>query len=96
MAEHLQILARLSDKAKEILEITGDDWYFVDYAPQDVTYGKYGQYEIHESMDQFQRKFPNIPCGWQVVARISGIDKSLLPEKHAWYWNENFVKIDLC
>ena len=95
MGEVLMVTGVVSSKAKHILEISGDDWFFVDYPPRDVQYGKYGNFEILESMDQYQRKFPCVPCDREVVCRIKGIDINSLPIKHAWYENENSIKIEL-
>lgn len=92
---YLEILASLSEKAKGVIEVQGDNWFFVDYSPKQLPLGKIGDFEILEVYDQFSNSIGYIPAGGQTICRITGIDKSNLPEKHAWYPNETSIKIPL-
>ena len=86
----IRIQGILNNKIKKLLKINQeeDNWYFTSYSDENFLAGKYGDYELLETSDQFGYRFNYIPRGWKMISKIDGINNEGLKRTEYWDFKE--------
>ena len=82
----------LSEGAKVLLGIVGDNWYWLDYPEADVRVGGYGKYRIIDVVDQFGYHWNRVSLGYKAIIKVDGVEEKL-PVADQWERRTKIVNI---